>query len=177
MSEVKNPVLDYADRYRTEAYRGQKLADIWSVITDLERDIAPPWDAQRLRADTAEADLVIWKTKACEAAERHVAAEQRNAALIGWRDPEFTWATIEASNKAKMQALGHDMDCFSTPIYGSTAFPALTEERREYEVKELAEFMSNLSGGLRHFAGYMIDAGWRKPTALNPNPEAESHER
>ena len=57
MSEVKNPISDYADQYRLAAGRGQKRADIWSVIADLERNIAPLWTAQRLRADTAEAEL------------------------------------------------------------------------------------------------------------------------
>ena len=70
MSEVKNPVLVYADSYRDAANRGQKLADVWSVITDLERNIAPMWDAQRLRADTADADLL-------RTSDALIAAEQR----------------------------------------------------------------------------------------------------
>ncbi|MHC8295340.1 hypothetical protein [Pseudomonas sp. LB3P58] len=42
---------------------------------------------------------------------------------IGFRDPEFTWATISAENKAKMVALGHDLSCFSVPLYTSPPVP------------------------------------------------------
>jgi hypothetical protein len=33
---------------------------------------------------------------------------------------------------------------------------------RNKAVTELAEFMEHLSGGVRHFAGAIIDAGWKK---------------
>ncbi|HBM9022630.1 TPA: hypothetical protein L0141_004927 [Klebsiella oxytoca] len=38
---VRNPVLAYADSYRDMAKQGVKSVPIWSVITDLERNIAP----------------------------------------------------------------------------------------------------------------------------------------
>ncbi|MEI2684255.1 hypothetical protein [Erwinia aphidicola] len=38
---VDNPVLGYADSYRRMASRGVENVPIWSVITDLERNIAP----------------------------------------------------------------------------------------------------------------------------------------
>ncbi|MDI3166360.1 hypothetical protein QK313_00190 [Klebsiella michiganensis] len=37
----RNPVLPYADSYRDMAKQGVELVPIWSVITDLERNIAP----------------------------------------------------------------------------------------------------------------------------------------
>ncbi|OIY13568.1 hypothetical protein [Citrobacter freundii] len=37
----ENPVLAYADRYRSMAMQGVESIPIWSVITDLERNIAP----------------------------------------------------------------------------------------------------------------------------------------
>lgn len=37
----RNPVLAYADSYRDMAKQGVELVPIWSVITDLERNIAP----------------------------------------------------------------------------------------------------------------------------------------
>ena len=36
-----NPVLGYADSYRQMARTGTKSIDVWSIITDLERNIAP----------------------------------------------------------------------------------------------------------------------------------------
>lgn len=38
---ARNPVLAYADSYRDMARQGVKSIPIWSVITDLERNIAP----------------------------------------------------------------------------------------------------------------------------------------
>ncbi|HHK9677795.1 TPA: hypothetical protein ACQZJK_002436 [Klebsiella pneumoniae] len=38
---VRNPVLGYADSYRDMAKQGVESVPIWSVITDLERNIAP----------------------------------------------------------------------------------------------------------------------------------------
>ncbi|WP_368083781.1 hypothetical protein [Klebsiella michiganensis] len=38
---VRNPVLSYADSYRDMAKQGIESVPIWSVITDLERNIAP----------------------------------------------------------------------------------------------------------------------------------------
>lgn len=37
----RNPVLGYADSYRDMARQGVESVPIWSVITDLERNIAP----------------------------------------------------------------------------------------------------------------------------------------
>ncbi|MCU6622717.1 hypothetical protein NLK91_13335 [Klebsiella pneumoniae] len=38
---VRNPVLAYADSYRDMAKQGVESVPIWSIITDLERNIAP----------------------------------------------------------------------------------------------------------------------------------------
>ncbi|WP_312198733.1 hypothetical protein [Kosakonia cowanii] len=42
---VRNPVLAYADSYRDLAKKGVESVQIWSVITDLERNIAPLFNA------------------------------------------------------------------------------------------------------------------------------------
>ncbi|EFP0620270.1 hypothetical protein MRO55_13750 [Escherichia coli] len=41
----RNPVLAYADSYRDMAKRGVESIPVWSVITDLERNIAPLYTA------------------------------------------------------------------------------------------------------------------------------------
>lgn len=43
---VANPVLMYADSYRAMARQGVETVSIWSVITDLERNIAPLYAEQ-----------------------------------------------------------------------------------------------------------------------------------
>ena len=43
---LANPVLGYADSYRAMARQGVKTVSIWSVITDLERNIAPLYAEQ-----------------------------------------------------------------------------------------------------------------------------------
>ncbi|MHA7937274.1 hypothetical protein ACX928_03245 [Enterobacter roggenkampii] len=42
----RNPVLAYADSYRDMAKQGVEFIPVWSVITDLERNIAPLFTAQ-----------------------------------------------------------------------------------------------------------------------------------
>ena len=41
----RNPVLAYADSYRDMANQGVESIPVWSVITDLERNIAPLFTA------------------------------------------------------------------------------------------------------------------------------------
>lgn len=41
MSEKQNPILGYADSYRTMQRQGTTEVGIWSIITDLERNMAP----------------------------------------------------------------------------------------------------------------------------------------
>lgn len=42
---ARNPVLAYADSYRDMAKRGVESIPVWSVITDLERNIVPLYTA------------------------------------------------------------------------------------------------------------------------------------
>lgn len=47
----RNPVLAYADSYRDMAKRGVETIPVWSVITDLERNIAPLFTAAPATVD------------------------------------------------------------------------------------------------------------------------------
>lgn len=51
----RNPVLGYADSYRDMAKRGVESVPIWSVITDLERNIAPLFAAPQVTSVPEEA--------------------------------------------------------------------------------------------------------------------------
>lgn len=87
MSEESNPVIEYADSYRDAARKGQKLVDLGSLVTDLERDIAPLFDAAQselaaLREElaTAQLSLSIEQAKLGQVRACLAASEQRNAA-------------------------------------------------------------------------------------------------
>lgn len=50
-------------------------------------------------------------------------AAQPQGEPVGYRDPSQRWATIKADNKAKMEADGHDLSCFSVPLYAKQTAP------------------------------------------------------
>lgn len=49
---ARNPVLAYADSYRSMANQGTESVPVWGVITDLERNIAPLYSAMLAERDT-----------------------------------------------------------------------------------------------------------------------------
>nr|WP_243817491.1 DUF551 domain-containing protein [Klebsiella quasipneumoniae] len=55
----RNPVLAYADSYRDMAKQGVESVPIWSVITDLERNIAPLYRHAQ-PAPVAEREPIAW---------------------------------------------------------------------------------------------------------------------
>ncbi|WP_440062588.1 hypothetical protein ACTACQ_05060 [Pseudomonas syringae] len=62
----------------------------------------------------------------------------------GFLDPEFSWATISSENKNRMEALGHDLSCFSKPLYRH-AQPATVkvDDQEEFEAWFLANVESD----------------------------------
>ena len=57
----RNPVLAYADSYRDMAKQGVESVPIWSVITDLERNIAPLYrHAQPVSVVDADDNFYSW---------------------------------------------------------------------------------------------------------------------
>ena len=92
---VRNPVLAYADSYRDMAKQGVESVPIWSVITDLERNIAPlyihaqqpvvpeekpmpnPLSMYAVDAVAAIAEVKGWN--ACRAAMLAAAPQSQNA--------------------------------------------------------------------------------------------------
>jgi hypothetical protein len=94
MSDVKNPILGYADSYRqmarvAKAEGRHQMIDMFSVVTDLERNIAPLFTAAQSELSALREELAI-KTEAYQGAhmmctdlkDSLTAAEQRNATLI-----------------------------------------------------------------------------------------------
>jgi hypothetical protein len=100
MSEVHNPILGYADSYRLMVRMAEKegkplVVSMWSVITDLERNMAPLMDAAQselsaLREELADmsnslelskAELTWQEQDNVDLRKSLTAAEQRNAEL------------------------------------------------------------------------------------------------
>lgn len=103
MSDVKNPIIGYADTYRAMSRQGAQTVDIWSVITDLERNMAPLMGAAlsevsalreeladyRRRVTNVNSQLAAASFELSETREAYLnqtcrltAAEQRNAELV-----------------------------------------------------------------------------------------------
>lgn len=57
---VRNPVLAYADSYRDMAKQGIESVPIWSVITDLERNIAPLYRHAQQPVVDADDNFYSW---------------------------------------------------------------------------------------------------------------------
>ena len=104
----RNPVLAYADSYRDMAKQGVESVPIWSVITDLERNIAPLYrhaqpapddyfgslvSAARLRADKA-----MCKYPQPNYVLNKVAEESGEVikAVIHYHEGREEWASVEA---------------------------------------------------------------------------------
>ncbi|HEO1743054.1 TPA: hypothetical protein VAL09_005305 [Klebsiella pneumoniae] len=56
----RNPVLAYADSYRDMAKQGVESVPIWSVITDLERNIAPLYRHAQQPVVDADDNFYSW---------------------------------------------------------------------------------------------------------------------
>ncbi|HHS9753287.1 TPA: hypothetical protein ACTW9T_004698 [Klebsiella pneumoniae] len=57
----RNPVLAYADSYRDMANQGVESVPIWSVITDLERNIAPLYRHAQPTPVIPAVEIVAWR--------------------------------------------------------------------------------------------------------------------
>jgi hypothetical protein len=100
MNEVNNPILGYADSYRLMVRMAEEdgkpaIVSLWSVITDLERNMAPLMSAALAREAALREELaaVTQDRDYCKRVATHnkelgeqtqqrlTAAEQRNAEL------------------------------------------------------------------------------------------------
>lgn len=81
MSEESNPILGYADSYRSMERQGTKSVNIWSVITDLERNMAPLMTSvqSELAAVRRRESLLKEKLADCEKSEAALREELAKA--------------------------------------------------------------------------------------------------
>ncbi|HFF8748483.1 TPA: hypothetical protein ACGE7Z_000103 [Klebsiella pneumoniae] len=76
----RNPVLAYADSYRDMAKQGVESVPIWSVITDLERNIAPLYRHARPAPVVPEEWTIADAVKFCKETGR----QDAGAAMGAW---------------------------------------------------------------------------------------------
>lgn len=98
---VRNPVLSYADSYRDMAKQGVESVPIWSVITDLERNIAPLYrhaqpapERDQVRQEHAEWSQATFGNVGPVGPLKHLSKEALEAAaepsdLFEWADMHF----------------------------------------------------------------------------------------
>ncbi|WP_227633231.1 DUF550 domain-containing protein [Klebsiella michiganensis] len=97
----RNPVLAYADSYRDMAKQGVESVPIWSVITDLERNIAPLYrhaqpapESDQVRREHAEWSQATFGNVGPVGPLKHLSKEALEAAadpgdLSEWADMQF----------------------------------------------------------------------------------------
>lgn len=97
----RNPVLAYADSYRDMAKQGVESVPIWSVITDLERNIAPLYrhaqpvpERDQVRREHAEWSQATFGNVGPIGPLKHLSKEALEAAaepedLSEWSDMQF----------------------------------------------------------------------------------------
>lgn len=97
----RNPVLAYADSYRDMAKQGVESVPIWSVITDLERNIAPLYrhaqpasEREQVRREHAEWSQATFGNVGPVGPLKHLSKEALEAAtepgdLSEWADMQF----------------------------------------------------------------------------------------
>lgn len=96
----RNPVLAYADSYRDMANQGVESIPVWSVITDLERNIAPLFTAPPApvsdedllhMAASAIDDLLSNKDRSGAGVWADIPAKLRRAAMLQGAEPAKGW--------------------------------------------------------------------------------------
>lgn len=106
---VRNPVLAYADSYRDMAKQGVESVQIWSVITDLERNIAPLYRHAQPEPE-------------CEHQWRHGGAnklqKQKQCIKCGRVELDAPRAPVLPDERAAFNAWNNDVDC---PLAGRDA--------------------------------------------------------
>nr|WP_306070372.1 DUF550 domain-containing protein [Klebsiella michiganensis] len=97
----RNPVLAYADSYRDMEKQGVESVPIWSVITDLERNIAPLYrhaqptsEREQVRREHAEWSQATFGNVGPTGPLKHLSKEALEAAaepgdLSEWADMQF----------------------------------------------------------------------------------------
>ena len=108
----RNPVLAYADSYRDVEKQGVESVPIWSVITDLERNIAPLYRHAQQPVVDADDNFYSWFGREWHENYQHnqytTAAKQMLGVMA-----ESAW---KAGRRAAMLQAGYAVRDLSTPV-------------------------------------------------------------
>jgi len=169
MDDVKNPVQAYAESYRTMARTkpaNQQMVSLHSVAADIEQNMAPLWGAQRMRADTAEAERDEQK-------RLRASSEGSNAA---WRMTVGLAETMLENPAYELSGVDWDYEhSIHDKIRAKNAQLADAEQRiaeLSADNQQLRKLLEQTLAALNPTA--KLSKSIR--AALNPKPEAGSHE-
>nr|EKZ9872548.1 DUF551 domain-containing protein [Klebsiella pneumoniae]ELA0419831.1 DUF551 domain-containing protein [Klebsiella pneumoniae] len=155
----RNPVLAYADSYRDMAKQGVESVPIWSVITDLERNIAPLY----LHAQPVPVVLDEVTAEDCPAFVKYDVTEVDEAWVRGFNACRA--ATLQASNcrENSNSSTNNFREMLETstnsPVIPDTWIPVserMPDENAEQQV--LASFKGGDISTLYYFEGRWDDA-------------------
>lgn len=152
---VRNPVLAYADSYRDMSKQGVESVPIWSVITDLERNIAPLYRHAQ-PAPAVSADLLH---TAASAIEDLLTTQDRTGAGV-WFDLPFKLRS--AANEQTAPVVDADDNFYSW--FGR-------EWAENYQHNQYTT-------AAKQMLGVMAESAWkagRRAAMLAPAPQEVNH--
>ena len=152
---VRNPVLAYADSYRDMAKQGVESVPIWSVITDLERNIAQlyrhaqpaPDEAQSREAFEKWCQVNIERNKWHPEFYAHLPAREQWAAWEACRAAMLQGGTL--TNEGTSLQDNHSVD--DTEKVNSPVIPdgyVMVPKEMTDEIGEAIAMQANCCGGI-----------------------------
>ncbi|EOT1073714.1 hypothetical protein ACNKBB_000907 [Klebsiella pneumoniae] len=94
---VRNPVLAYADSYRDMAKQGFESVPIWSVITDLERNIAPLYRHAQPVPRVPDGYALVPIELTPDMREAYHQAQEEYEETDGLWSPDYQWKAMLAA--------------------------------------------------------------------------------
>lgn len=167
----RNPVLAYADSYRDMAKQGVESVPIWSVITDLERNIAPLYRHAQQSVVDADDNFYSWFGREWQENYQHnqytTAAKQMLGVMA-----ESAWKA--GRHAAMLQgAENADARCGNSPVIPD-GYVMVPKEMTD-EIGEAIAMQANCCGGIAlDIYDAMIAAAPHDTPALNSLQSVDS---
>ena len=176
----RNPVLAYADSYRDMAKQGVESIPVWSVITDLERNIAPLYTAPPAPVSVPDFDTLRVRFEASERESDHGFNLHKYG--IGYADEatQARWEAWIACRAAMLQGAEPVATAYKLPE-GWVAVPVEptedmivngfeSEPDESFSDAEVWEAYDAMSGCQQ--AAHRAKLCWAAMIAAAPKPEA-----
>ncbi|OUE61216.1 hypothetical protein AZ002_003427 [Citrobacter freundii] len=179
----RNPVLAYADSYRDMAKRGVESIPVWSVITDLERNIAPLYtaptapvvsDREKVRREHAEWSDATFGDVGPVGPLKHLSKEALEAAaepgdLSEWADMQFLlWDAQRRAGISDKQITLAMVDKLA--INKQRQWPEPKDGEPRVHIKEAGNSPVNPEGNTCKYCGGTGYFRWQKSANTFPCP-------